>query len=290
MNSKFDRLAYAALAIGISCLTVFFVEVLQHFSQILPPPLFLFALGAGQFHFVFAVFKFGRMLFHDEYGFTKRFFAELLIGVATTGSFFAFFGSLYENYKNEFGAEFRNYMDIFSQVNFYAFLFFMLEFGELKIDKLLKGSLYVFLGFVAIASLGVYLLKPLVGPAYLPLQTTLSIAVLTACLYYNRVYLRKSWLLLLNGRQAGRDYPLGKDVIFIGNQEDDDVRLGDYLDVNASHAKIVRYGCSELFSFVDNDPFSRSWVNFRPCREQILHNRDLITVGTAKIMFISKNG
>jgi len=100
-----------------------------------------------------------------------------------------------------------------------------------------------------------------------------------------RSYKRQHWVLFLNGHHAGAEFELNQNLLFLGTQNNDDINLNSYENVNSTHAKLIKYEYG--FSLVDNDPFCQTFVNYRNITEQPLKNGDLIRVGTALLQYRS---
>ncbi len=96
---------------------------------------------------------------------------------------------------------------------------------------------------------------------------------------------RRTWLMSLNGRLEGLDIELSKDIHFIGTQDNDDIDLRGYQDVQQSHARLIKY--FNNYSLIDNDPFCQTSVNYRNIKEQFLKNGDILKVGTALFQYCS---
>lgn len=94
---------------------------------------------------------------------------------------------------------------------------------------------------------------------------------------------RKSWLKVLNGKLEGMEIELTKEIHMFGTQDNDDINLQDYQEVQQSHAKLIRY--FDHYSLVDNDPFCQTFVNFRTIKEQFLKNGDILKIGTALFQY-----
>lgn len=94
---------------------------------------------------------------------------------------------------------------------------------------------------------------------------------------------RKAWLKVLNGKLEGLDIELSKEIHIFGTQDNDDINLQDYPDVQQAHAKLIRY--FDNYSLIDNDPFSLTFVNFRGIKEQFLKNGDILKIGTALFQY-----
>lgn len=107
--------------------------------------------------------------------------------------------------------------------------------------------------------------------------------ILAAAIYKASFFGRKSWLKVLNGKMEGMELELTKDIHIIGTQDNDDINLQDYQEVQQSHAKLIRY--FDHYSLVDNDPFCQTFVNFRGIKEQFLKNGDILKIGTALFQY-----
>lgn len=105
----------------------------------------------------------------------------------------------------------------------------------------------------------------------------------TVSLYRFSFLGRKVWLKVLNGKLEGLEIELTKEILIFGTQDNDDINLQDYQDVQQSHAKLIRY--FENYSLVDNDPFCQTFVNFRGIKEQFLKNGDILKIGTALFQY-----
>jgi type III secretion system (T3SS) inner membrane Yop/YscD-like protein len=108
-------------------------------------------------------------------------------------------------------------------------------------------------------------------------------SVFAIALYQFSFLGRKVWLKVLNGKLEGVEIELSKEILIFGTQDNDDINLQDYQDVQQSHAKLIRY--FENYSLVDNDPFCQTFVNFRGIKEQFLKNGDILKIGTALFQY-----
>ena len=98
-------------------------------------------------------------------------------------------------------------------------------------------------------------------------------------------YRRREWLYCLNGGLENMEFELNKSIHYLGTQSLDQINLTNYPDINSTHAKLIRY--YNGYSLVDNDPFGRTWVNFRNITEQPLKSGDIIKVGGALFQYLS---
>lgn len=98
---------------------------------------------------------------------------------------------------------------------------------------------------------------------------------------------KTNWLLFLNGPLAGKEFTLSKNVTSLGSYFKDDIKLDKYVNVTDTHAKIIQYGGP--YTILNNDPFMRTWVNFRPFTEHLLRHGDIIRLGDVEIYYISKS-
>ncbi|OGG95205.1 MAG: hypothetical protein A2527_08515 [Candidatus Lambdaproteobacteria bacterium RIFOXYD2_FULL_50_16] len=92
-----------------------------------------------------------------------------------------------------------------------------------------------------------------------------------------------AWLISLNGRNEGARYELNKSLYHLGTQSSDEINLESYKDINSTHAKLIWYECG--YSLVDNDPFCRTYVNFRNIDEQPLKTGDIVKIGSALFQY-----
>ncbi len=97
---------------------------------------------------------------------------------------------------------------------------------------------------------------------------------------------RTEWIKSLNGELEGLEFELHKHIHYLGTQNLDRINLSGYPDINSTHAKLIKYHCG--YSLLDNDPFGRTWLNFRSVTEQPLKNGDIIKVGTAVFQYLKK--
>ncbi|MDT8445571.1 MAG: FHA domain-containing protein [bacterium] len=100
-----------------------------------------------------------------------------------------------------------------------------------------------------------------------------------------RTYKREQWLLSMNGKHEGAEFELNKPIYYLGTQSNDDINLDSYEQINSTHAKLIKFDYG--YSLVDNDPFCRTFVNFRNINEQPLKNGDVIKIGTALFQYCS---
>ncbi len=107
--------------------------------------------------------------------------------------------------------------------------------------------------------------------------------LLAGSVYHFSFYGRKSWLKVLNGKLEGMEIELTKEIHYFGTQDNDDINLQDYQEVQQAHAKLIRY--FDNYSLVDNDPFCQTFVNFRGIKEQFLKNGDILKIGTALFQY-----
>lgn len=106
---------------------------------------------------------------------------------------------------------------------------------------------------------------------------------LSGMLYYFSNFKRKEWLKSLNGAYEGIEFELSNDLYTLGTQNDDEISLHGYEDINPTHAKLIKHRTG--YSLIDNDPFGRTYVNFRNITEQPLKNGDIIKVGSATFQY-----
>jgi len=95
---------------------------------------------------------------------------------------------------------------------------------------------------------------------------------------------RVEWLKSLNGNLENMEFELSKHIHYLGTQNLDRINLSSYPNINSTHAKLIKYYSG--YSILDNDPFVRTWVNFRNVTEQPLKNGDIIKVGTAVFQYL----
>lgn len=100
-----------------------------------------------------------------------------------------------------------------------------------------------------------------------------------------REYKRARWLIAMNGKHEGAEFELNKPIYYLGTQSNDDINLDSYEQINSTHAKLIQFEYG--YSIVDNDPFCRTFVNFRNITEQPLKNGDVIKIGTALFQYNS---
>ena len=112
-------------------------------------------------------------------------------------------------------------------------------------------------------------------------------SVFSLSLYLFSFLGRKIWLKVLNGKLEGLEIALSREIHLFGTQDNDDINLQDYQDVQQSHAKLIRY--FDNYSLVDNDPFCQTFVNFRGIKEQFLKNGDILKIGTALFQYCTIN-
>ncbi|MGK0288650.1 MAG: hypothetical protein ACI86H_000063 [bacterium] len=103
---------------------------------------------------------------------------------------------------------------------------------------------------------------------------------------YLSIHYRKTWLRALNGKIEGLEFELTELTHCLGSQDNDDIHLNSFQYVNPTHAKLIQY--DEDFALLDNDPFSRTFVNFRPIEEQALKNGDILKIGSALFQYCQK--
>lgn len=108
-------------------------------------------------------------------------------------------------------------------------------------------------------------------------------ALLAAAHYQFSLVGRKVWIKALNGKLEGMEIELNREIHLFGTQDNDDINLQDYIDVQQSHAKLIRY--FDNYSLIDNDPFCQTFVNFRGIKEQFLKNGDILKIGTALFQY-----
>lgn len=96
-------------------------------------------------------------------------------------------------------------------------------------------------------------------------------------------YKREFWLRSLNGKHEGAEFELTRELYFLGTQSNDDINLDRYEEVNSTHAKLLKYEYG--YALVDNDPFCRTYVNFRNITEQPLKTGDVIKIGSALFQY-----
>jgi|GEM_PF-1790797 len=149
---------------------------------------------------------------------------------------------------------------------------------------IIAGLLTGVIGGTAISTIAFYVQSPMIsrGLGLLVLTVLFSFSI-----YRLSHFGRKIWLKTLNGNLEGMDIELSKEIHIFGTQDNDDINLQDYQEVQQSHAKLIRY--FDNYSLVDNDPFCQTFVNFRVVKEQFLKNGDVIKIGTALFQYCTVN-
>ena len=110
--------------------------------------------------------------------------------------------------------------------------------------------------------------------------------ILAGAIYFRNILSLQNWIMFLNGTLAGKKFSLDREVTTIGSHSNNNICLKNYLNVNYNHLKVVRYGTQ--LTVLDNDPYMKTWVNFRSAREYILKNGDLIKIGCAEFQYVCK--
>ena len=97
--------------------------------------------------------------------------------------------------------------------------------------------------------------------------------------------LRDAWLMVIHGRQEGKEFTLAKDKVTIGSDERCDVALFHDDKIKARHAQIVRQkGQSVLQGFPGSQ--ERALVNAKPVvSSHVLQDRDQVTIGNTRLLF-----
>lgn len=102
--------------------------------------------------------------------------------------------------------------------------------------------------------------------------------------------LRDAWLMVISGRQEGKEFTLAKDVATIGRDERCDIALFYDERIVAQHAQIVRKDGQFIFSGLPGSE-GRIFVNAQVVpSSQRLQNNDRIGVGDTTLLFRWKEG
>ncbi len=137
---------------------------------------------------------------------------------------------------------------------------------------------------ILLTALSGYLyLAPISGFVHLAIESLFLCLVFSTSFYYFSNFRRTEWLRMLNGDLRDQEFELNKEVHFLGTQSLDSINLSSYPNINSTHAKLIKFYSG--YSLVDNDPFGRTFVNFRSITEQPLKNGDIIKLGTALFQY-----
>jgi pSer/pThr/pTyr-binding forkhead associated (FHA) protein len=85
-------------------------------------------------------------------------------------------------------------------------------------------------------------------------------------------------LIILSGRDFGRQYFLEKGEASIGRDEDCAIRLDD-ARVSRKHSKIVGDPSGPYFKVIDLDSTNGTFLNDKPIKEAVLTDGDRIRIG-----------
>ncbi|MHB9075837.1 MAG: FHA domain-containing protein [Desulfobaccales bacterium] len=97
--------------------------------------------------------------------------------------------------------------------------------------------------------------------------------------------LRVAWLMVINGRQEGREFTLAKKTNLIGRDENCDVPLFGDAEVLPQHAQI-RVEPERFILFGLKDAAGKLWVNEHLITSEVaLANNDRLKVGNTKLVF-----
>ena len=86
----------------------------------------------------------------------------------------------------------------------------------------------------------------------------------------------------MSGEFKGREFPIEQGEITIGRKADNTILL-DHPTISSHHCRIVRSGDSCVLEDLDSTNGTR--VNSRDVREDILHHKDLIQLGSIEFLF-----
>ncbi len=148
----------------------------------------------------------------------------------------------------------------------------------------IAGLITGVVGGIAVSVMAFYIQSPMISRGLGLLVLTI---LFTFSIFRFSHFGRKIWLKTLNGNLEGMDLELSKEIHIFGTQDNNDINLQDYQEVQQSHAKLIRY--FDNYSLVDNDPFCQTFVNFRVVKEQFLKNGDIIKIGTALFQYCTVN-
>lgn len=98
--------------------------------------------------------------------------------------------------------------------------------------------------------------------------------------------LSKGIIRILNGRLKGKEYVLAYNRIKIGRSEKSDVGLFGFKNVANRHAEIKR--TDNNFTIYDGETSEGIMINNKLAKKQSLKSGDIITLGDAKVLFLTK--
>ena len=97
--------------------------------------------------------------------------------------------------------------------------------------------------------------------------------------------LRDTWLMVIHGRQEGKEFTLAKDKVTIGSDERCDVALFYDDKIKARHAQIVRQKGQSVLQGLPGAQ-ERVLVNDKPVfSSHVLQDRDQVTIGNTRLLF-----
>src|SRR5918997_2987310 len=94
-------------------------------------------------------------------------------------------------------------------------------------------------------------------------------------------------VVFITGPLKGSAFELGEEVLSVGRDSTNDVRLADSL-LSRRHCRVERAG--ERFLLTDLESLNGTFVNGRPVREHTLADGDRVTVGESCFVFLSGEG
>lgn len=95
--------------------------------------------------------------------------------------------------------------------------------------------------------------------------------------------LEEAELKIIKGPQTGSIFRLNSDSVTVGRSPRCDIFLND-MTVSRSHALIQRH--EGTYEIVDQDSFNGLWVNGVNVHEAVLHDGDVIQVGTFVLQYL----
>jgi hypothetical protein len=92
-----------------------------------------------------------------------------------------------------------------------------------------------------------------------------------------------AYVVLLSGQNANRIFPIKRNSVSLGRQDDVDIQVPD-ASVSGQHARIVREG--QGFEIIDLDSTNGSFVRGKRVKREVLRNADRVTLGSVEFIFL----
>jgi hypothetical protein len=99
-------------------------------------------------------------------------------------------------------------------------------------------------------------------------------------------FTKSSWLLMIEGPLAGKQFIVYKNPTVIGSSPNSEVYIFKDSEVESSHSSLTvgRDGCR----LSDNNTRSGTWINGQRISSQILHGGDHVRIGNAQFTYLER--